>query len=74
MRQAMMFTLAVLVSGCASMGKNEGWQGVDAQPFDTAKALCEAEAVARADPADVRTAAFEACMASQGWHRPARTP
>lgn len=73
MRQAMMFTLAVLVSGCASMG-NEGWQGTGAQPFDAAKAHCEAEAATSADAGDARTAALEACMAAQGWHRPARTP
>lgn len=67
MRQVMMFMLAALASGCASMG-HEGWQGAGAQPFDGAKTRCEAEAAASAG--DARTAAFEACMESQGWHRP----
>ena len=73
MRRGLMFTLAVLVGGCASMG-SEGWQGAGAQPFDAAKTHCEADAAAHADAGDARTAAFEACMASQGWHRPSRAP
>ena len=70
MRKATMLVLAMGVSGCASM-TDAGWQGLDAEPFDAAKAQCDAEAAARATDGDAGTAAFEACMQAKGWTRPA---
>ena len=58
---------ALAAAGCASL-HDAGWTGEGAEPFDGARAACEAEAVAT--PAgDARTRAFEACMAGKGWHR-----
>jgi hypothetical protein len=60
--------LAGLLAACATT-HDKGWQGSGAKPFDTAKAGCESESLAQ--PAgDLRTQAFETCMATQGWHRP----
>ena len=68
MRKTLMFLVATAVAGCASTG-DAGWQGRDAQPFDAAKAQCEAEAAASGG--DAGPAAFEACMQAKGWTRPA---
>lgn len=65
----MMLVLAVGVGGCAST-MDAGWQGRDAEPFDSAKAQCEARAAAQATDGDATTAAFEACMQAKGWTRP----
>lgn len=69
MRKATMLVVAMVVSGCASMA-DAGWQGRDAEPFDAAKAQCDARAAAQATDGDARTAAFEACMQAKGWTRP----
>lgn len=61
--------LAVLVlaalAACAT--HVPGWRGAGAEPFDGAKAACEAE-VAGVAPSK-RDDAFEACMATRGWTR-----
>lgn len=62
----MLFTLAA--TGCATL-HDRGWQGSGAEPFDGAKAACEAES-ATIEAGAARTAAFEACMAGKGWRRP----
>lgn len=59
--------LTVLVA-CAT-GDEPGWQGSAAIPFDTARRHCEAQAVRQVTDMD-RQAAFDACMAGQGWRRP----
>jgi hypothetical protein len=59
----------MLLAGCATL-HDPGWEGADAQPFDQARAQCEAEAAAVA-AGDARDAAFAACMAAKGWTRPA---
>jgi hypothetical protein len=55
-------------AGCASM-RDEGWRGDGAEPFDDARAACEADAAAKPE-GGARTDALEACMAGKGWHRP----
>ena len=61
--------LAVLVlaalAACAT--HDPGWRGAGAEPFDGAKAACEAEVAAVV--ASEREAAFDACMAARGWTR-----
>ena len=56
---------AVLASACATT--EPGWEGHGAEPFDAARAACEAET---ATVASDRQAAFEACMNARGWSRP----
>jgi len=51
------------LSACASVN-DEGWTGSNAQPFDSARLACEAQAGAP------EGRAFEACMAEKGWRRP----
>lgn len=68
MRIASIMILAALAAGCASL-HDAGWSGSGAEPFDAAKAACEAEAAAKPAGA-ARTEAFEACMAARGWRRP----
>ena len=70
MRKVTTLVLAMGMTGCASV-TDAGWHGRDAQPFDAAKAQCDAEATANAADGDARTAAFEACMQTRGWTRPA---
>ena len=55
--------LVATLPGCASTSE-PGWTGSGAEPFDAAEAECLEQAQGH-DPA-----AFEACMASKGWHRP----
>ncbi|MFC7302294.1 hypothetical protein [Cognatiluteimonas weifangensis] len=63
---------AALAGGCAT-ADTRGWSGSGATPFDQAQATCTAEAAPR--PAGTaREAAFEACMAGHGWHRPGAVP
>jgi hypothetical protein len=59
--------VALSLAGCASLHES-GWKGTDAAPFDGAKAACEAEAAAQPE-GTARAEAFDACMASKGWHR-----
>ena len=59
--------LLTLAAGCATT-VDRGWHGEGAQPFDASAAGCREEAAA--GPL-ARGAAFEACMARHGWHRPA---
>lgn len=61
----MTLLLPLLLAACAT--HDPGWSGSGAEPFDAAKADCEAEAAAL--PAAGRDAAFEACMARRGWTR-----
>lgn len=68
MRSSFLILAACAVAGCATL-HDRGWQGSGAEPFDGAKAACEAEAAAKPE-GTARTEAFEACMARQGWHRP----
>jgi hypothetical protein len=66
MRKFLAATLISLaVAGCASVGDNGGWTGNGAQPFDGAVTECQAQTLSTRGPA------FEACMATQGWTRPA---
>lgn len=61
---------ALVAAGCASTGAVDarGWSGEGAEPFDGARAACEADAAAM--PAgEARRVAFETCMARKGWHR-----
>ena len=67
MRTAIPLLLACLAAACATTSGG-GWRGEGAQPFDGARAQCEADASDQPAGA-ARTAAFEACMAEQGWHR-----
>lgn len=67
MRNLLLLTTCLL-GACATTGGNGGWHGENAQPYDGAKAACEAEVAGMAQ--DTRTQAFEACMATRGWHRP----
>lgn len=60
---AMFATLAA----CAT-AHEPGWQGSAARPFDTARRHCEAQVV-RQMTEMAREAAFEACMAGQGWRQ-----
>lgn len=53
-----------LVSLCACATSDPGWTGEGATPFDTAQTNCEIETE------NQNNAAFEACMASNGWTRP----
>lgn len=57
--------VAGLVTACASADA-PGWSGAGAEPFDGARAACEAESARAPVPAT----AFEACMAARGWTRP----
>jgi hypothetical protein len=68
MRLSFLIVLALAAAGCATL-HDRGWQGSGAEPFDGAKAACEAEAAAKPEGA-ARTEAFEACMAAKGWRRP----
>ena len=68
MRLSFVILAALAATGCATV-RDRGWQGSGAEPFDGAKTACEAEAAAQPAGA-ARTAAFEACMAGKGWHRP----
>lgn len=66
MRRLCLFILLPFVlAGCAT--HDPGWRGAGAEPFDGAKAACEAEVAGVA--AHDRAAAFEACMARRGWTR-----
>lgn len=60
-------TLATLAA-CATT-QETGWQGSAAIPFDTARRHCEAQVVRQMKDV-AKEAAFEACMAEQGWRRP----
>lgn len=55
------------LAACATTHE-PGWQGNAATPFDTARRHCEAQVV-RQMMEVTREAAFESCMAEQGWHR-----
>lgn len=55
--------------GACATTDEPGWQGSAATPFDTARRHCEAQAVRQMTDMD-RSAAFDACMAEQGWRRP----
>lgn len=55
-----------MLAACATM--DEGWHGVGAEPFDGARNACESETAATLKAE--RDAAFDACMARRGWHRP----
>jgi hypothetical protein len=59
---------ALAAAGCASL-HDAGWTGEGAEPFDSAKTACDAEAATRPEGA-ARTEAFEACMVAKGWRRP----
>ena len=59
--------LAAAVSASACATTEPGWEGQGAEPFDAARAACEAET---ATVASDREAAFEACMNARGWSRP----
>ena len=65
---AMLAAASVAAAGCASL-HDPGWHGSGAEPFDAAQAACET-AVAPTPAGAERTAAFDACMAEKGWHRP----
>lgn len=67
MRIALLMSASAFLAACATSG-DRGWRGENAQPFDGAKAHCEAEVADMAK--DARRQAFDACMAGQGWHRP----
>lgn len=66
------FLAALLAAGCATTDAR-GWSGDGAEPFDSARAECEADAGSQL-PGVAHTAAFEACMAARGWHRPGNAP
>lgn len=68
-RMALGLLAALSVAACATTAVDDrGWSGNGAEPFDGARAACEAEAAAiPAGPE--RTASFETCMAARGWHR-----
>lgn len=62
---------AAALSACATVNE-PGWTGSGAEPFDAARADCEAQAAGQSSPNatdDQRRAAFEACMAARGWTR-----
>lgn len=61
----LMLPLSLVLAGCAT--HDPGWRGTDAEPFDDAKAACEAEVAGLS--AAAREAAFESCMAKRGWTR-----
>ena len=68
-RMALALLAALSVAACATtVVDGRGWSGNGAEPFDGARTACEAESAAV--PAGTeRTASFEACMATKGWHR-----
>ena len=68
MRAALALLAMLAVAGCATVDGGRGWSGDGAQPFDGARAACEAEAAAKPAGAE-RTQALDACMAAKGWHR-----
>lgn len=67
MRRPALFMMLVPFALAACATHDPGWRGAGAEPFDGAKAACEAE-VATVDAHD-RGSAFEACMARRGWAR-----
>ncbi|AQR60320.1 hypothetical protein BZG35_00605 [Brevundimonas sp. LM2] len=56
---------ALMTSGCITVidakGDDDAWHGNNAQPFDAARADCDARTESRD--------AFRACMAEKGWTR-----
>lgn len=63
---------AMLVSGCVIIGNNDiddgySWHGENAQPFDGARADCEAR-----NTGGEGSTAFVQCMAEKGWTRSRR--
>lgn len=68
-RMALGLLATLSVGACATTALDgRGWSGDGAEPFDGARTACEAEA-APAPAGAGRTASFEACMATKGWHR-----
>jgi hypothetical protein len=59
---------AVCLSACQAT-RDAGWSGDNAVPFDFARSSCEADVEHMPSGPD-RDAAFEECMASNGWTRP----
>jgi len=59
--------MVAMLAACATTHE-PGWQGSAATPFDTARRHCEAHVVRQMTEV-TREAAFEACMAGQGWRR-----
>lgn len=60
---------SLALSGCVTVfdaSDDYGWQGQNAQPFDSAKSECRALA-----GDDEGTTAFITCMADRGWTRTA---
>lgn len=58
--------ISLAVAGCASVGGGEeGWTGNGAEPFDGAVQACHSQTLSGSGPA------FDACMATKGWTRPA---
>jgi hypothetical protein len=62
MRRLIALAVLMLAAACASVD-DDGWTGIGAQPFDSARAACEIETQATEGPA------FETCMAGKGWTR-----
>ena len=68
--KAIAVAAAILTTLAACATTDEpGWQGSAATPFDTARRHCEAQVVRQMTDMQ-KDAAFDACMAGQGWHRP----
>lgn len=67
MRFQAILLLAMATAGCATLHDN-GWSGDGAEPYDGARTACEAEAASKPAGPE-RTASFDACMATKGWHR-----